>query len=221
MTTSFDTANNWINQWMSNAISVAQRFLWSRTDPHGTYYDPYLCADTEPVIELIKAMEAWIVKNRRGRNVLITPCSLPMIDIDFKDHVGLEKLASNDEMLMTWLKCRHQQLQDPHRLRVYRTQAGVRLLVESGKMLPRSAAFATLAKNLGCDSLYLALCQKQNCYRIRLTPKSDTNAIRPRTCRFIGILGEDLESCNEVQELIQIHDIRTGALDSAGGLLLG
>ena len=80
---------------------------------------------------------------------------------------------------------------------------------------------STLAKNLGCDSLYLALCQKQNCYRIRLTPKSETYAIRSRTCRFIGILGEDLESCHEVQALIQIHDIRTGALDSAGGLLLG
>ena len=220
MTTSFDTADNWIKQWMSNTISVAQRFLWPRTDPHGTYDEPYFCADTELVIELIKARKAWIVRNHRGRNVLITPGSLPMIDIDFKDHRGLEKLASNDEMLMTWLKCRHQQLQNPHRLRVYRTQAGVRLLVESGKMLPRSAAFATLAKNLGCDSLYLALCQKQNCYRIRLTPKIYYyHAIRPRACRFIGILGEDLKSCNEVQSLIQIHDIYTGALDNPGGIL--
>lgn len=218
MVTNFYIANTWIRQWMSNAISSAQRFLWAKTDPYGIH-DPHHCTPTELVIELIKAGEAWIVKNRQGRNVLITPFSLPMIDIDFKDHVGLRQKASNQETLMAWLKCRYQQLQDPPRLRVYRTQGGVRLLVESGKLLPRSVAYAKLANNLGCDSLYLALCQKQNCFRIRLTPKYEASAITRRTCRFIGTLGGHLGSCHEARALIRIHDVHTGALDSAGGLL--
>ena len=55
--------------------------------------------------------------------------------------------------------------------RVYRTQAGLRLLATHQLFHPEDAICQTVFNATGCDPLYKKLCQTQSCFRARLTPK--------------------------------------------------
>lgn len=55
--------------------------------------------------------------------------------------------------------------------RVYRTAGGLRYLLDGVDHPPQSAEAAALLRSLGADPLYIKLCQVQDCYRARLTPK--------------------------------------------------
>lgn len=55
-------------------------------------------------------------------------------------------------------------------LRIYATHSGVRV-VAARYVDPADPGFPRLARGLGVDPLYAALCVKQRCYRARLTPK--------------------------------------------------
>ncbi len=55
--------------------------------------------------------------------------------------------------------------------RVYKTPAGYRVMVLGKSFDPNSSESIKLMKAFAADSLYAALCRKQNCYRARLTPK--------------------------------------------------
>jgi hypothetical protein len=58
------------------------------------------------------------------------------------------------------------------RVRVYRTRAGLRLLVLDRLLDPRGDEAQALLATLGADPLYARLCQVQGCFRARLTPKA-------------------------------------------------
>ncbi len=55
--------------------------------------------------------------------------------------------------------------------RLYQTAAGLRMLMTDRLYDPKSAEVEILFNDLGCDSLYRKLTQKQECFRARLTPK--------------------------------------------------
>ena len=55
--------------------------------------------------------------------------------------------------------------------RVYRTAAGVRLLVTHDTFDPKGSEVSEVMKALGSDPLYMRLCRAQECFRARLTPK--------------------------------------------------
>jgi hypothetical protein len=55
--------------------------------------------------------------------------------------------------------------------RVYRTCAGLRLLVTHAPFDPTADATRRLLQEVGADPLYVRLCQAQECFRARLTPK--------------------------------------------------
>ncbi len=57
------------------------------------------------------------------------------------------------------------------RLRLYRTPAGLRLLIMDRTFDPASEEVAALFTALGTDELYAQLCARQHCFRARLTPK--------------------------------------------------
>jgi hypothetical protein len=57
------------------------------------------------------------------------------------------------------------------RLRIYRTRAGLRLLLLSQTLDPRGPEARALLEKLGADPLYRRLCQVQGSFRARLTPK--------------------------------------------------
>lgn len=58
---------------------------------------------------------------------------------------------------------------EPYRL--YRTSAGHRLILTGKRMAAHSKEAGEFLKAVGSDELYARLCQRQACYRARLTPK--------------------------------------------------
>ena len=171
----------------------------------------YSLGPTEPVTELIRPSEAWIIRCKYNSEVLVTTggSALPMIDIDLPFYdlplAGIEKQLHKTELKL--------------QLRVYETAHGFRLLVESQVLSPEGSVYQHLAKSLGCDSSYLHLCQQQNCYRARLTPKPEAEA-GARVCRYLGTIST-IESGlidEALADLVQLHDERTGALFDSGVL---
>jgi hypothetical protein len=57
-------------------------------------------------------------------------------------------------------------------LRIYRTLLGYRVVLTSQTVPTSEASSVELLKKLGSDKLYVSLCQSQDCYRARLTPKA-------------------------------------------------
>jgi hypothetical protein len=70
------------------------------------------------------------------------------------------------------------------RFLVYRTPAGLRVLVAHDTFEPASAATLALFRALGADPTYVAMCTRQRCFRARLTAKpwriGITDHLRPR-----------------------------------------
>lgn len=56
-------------------------------------------------------------------------------------------------------------------LRIYRTPAGLRLLATHQKMDPVDPSALKAFQTLGTDPVYVRMCQKQNCFRARVSPK--------------------------------------------------
>lgn len=55
--------------------------------------------------------------------------------------------------------------------RIYETTKGIRLIVMGSYIEPSSKIFSDFCRQINADNLYAFMCQKQNCYRARLTPK--------------------------------------------------
>src|SRR5262249_24553763 len=58
-----------------------------------------------------------------------------------------------------------------HSLRLYETAGGYRLLFTDGRFDPRSPKVESIFQSLSCDPMYRHLCQQQECFRARLSPK--------------------------------------------------
>ena len=69
-------------------------------------------------------------------------------------------------------------------MRVYRTAAGLRLLAIHDVFEPGSAESIRAMQALGCDPLYVRLCQAQKSFRARLTPKPWRCGFYPPQIRF-------------------------------------
>jgi plasmid stabilization system protein ParE len=123
-------------------------------------------------------------------------------------------------------------------LRLYRTCAGMRALATHELFDPAAAMTLEAMRAMGADPLYVKLCQAQQCFRARLTPKPyrcehASNTVRwPRedpkqcrlfekwlvdyqsrqakyaTCRYIGTLGNEAIH-PVVQSIIAAHDAAT------------
>ena len=121
---------------------------------------------------------AVITRNAYG--VLVVNAATTMfIDIDFAGGPGL--IARLKRLFGT-------PLPDPERnaldavaawsaahptvgMRVYRTCAGMRCIVTTAQSEPTSVDSLAILSELNSDPLYIRLCEKQGCYRARLTPK--------------------------------------------------
>jgi hypothetical protein len=128
---------------------------------------------------------ALITRNRYGALVL-NSASVCFVDVDFPQ---IQSHGFIDALLLFFSgRRRRQRMQvtrdatiqtirdwaqrNPNRsFRLYRTRAGLRLLFTDRLYSPTSAETARMLKDLGSDSLYLKLTEKQECFRARLTPK--------------------------------------------------
>jgi hypothetical protein len=123
-------------------------------------------------------------------------------------------------------------------MRLYRTCAGFRGIVTHALFDPKGDETIGLLRELGSDPLYARLCQSQECFRARLTPKpwrcghrnntiqypiddptladhfeqwkSEYEARHKRyaTCRFVCHLGNTAIH-PEVQQVVELHDFVT------------
>jgi hypothetical protein len=124
--------------------------------------------------------------------------------------------------------------------RIYRTRSGLRLLATQGLVDANSDAANRVFEALGADPLYRKLCNSQNCFRARLTPKPWRCGLRKKperwpwleakhedrfqkwerqyqncsanwaTCEFVRQIGNPVTH-PEVLAILKLHDERTRA----------
>ena len=124
-------------------------------------------------------------------------------------------------------------------LRVYRTAAGYRLIVSDHEYEALDPKTRDLFTALKADPVYVSLCQKQECFRARLTPKpwrvgmvtkyyqlepDEQHAWRYRyevqaenygVCEYVTSLGNPHITNDSVNAIIEVHDrltIKRGAM---------
>jgi hypothetical protein len=128
---------------------------------------------------------AIITRNRYG-SLVLNSAKVCFVDVDYPQPELLGAFAAIKALFkarklreqaaaaqaQTMQRVRQWATQNPRRsFRLYRTAAGLRLLMTDRLYEPNSAEVATLFDELGSDALYRKLTHKQECFRARLTPK--------------------------------------------------
>ncbi len=123
--------------------------------------------------------------NSYGCKVLNTASAM-FVDVDFPEPVGLSsfielvkglfgsKSPSAREVFEQNAIAKLHDLasSDPRfGVRIYRTFAGLRYLITHTHADPTSTTTSRIMALLGADPLYVKLCQRQECFRARLSPK--------------------------------------------------
>lgn len=173
----------------------------------------------EPVIRNID--KSVITRCRYGAEVINMP-DIMSIDIDYQ----LE-IKGEEETLRNTVELAEKISEDSElTFRIYRTFKGLRVIVLGSEFDPRTYESDDLMTQFGCDQIYAILCIKQNCFRLRLTPKPERigiagkydgsqdwidqyNSARTRfaSAKFIQQIGPDVELPDEVKA----HDEMTGS----------
>ncbi len=183
---------------------------------------------------------AVITRNRYGAHVLNTE-HLMILDVDeppapFFRWFSRKAAAAPEERLRQAVDKLRGKLGRPVLgFRLYRTCRGFRVIVTGEKILPSERLAHVISRKLHTDPLYWMLCEKQRCYRARLTPKPyrmKHPAIQLRlpealerreeiaaweqsylekaksysVCRYLGTLG-----AQHTNPLVDLHDRYTGA----------
>jgi len=245
-------------QARQRAIALEQRLK------QGKAPDRYLYGD-RPMRE--ETLEAWsradgtahaaITRNAYGCQVLNT-ADIMFVDVDLPDP------ASGNTLLQGMKKLFGKSGPDPRAqqeaaalakvdamvradarggVRTYRTRGGLRYLFTHLHADPKSESTRTIMTALGADPLYMRLCQVQECFRARLSPKPWRCAIpalsvsypwldreaearaqawlleyaaasQPfATCRLLGHLGTTAMDA-EIARVVTTHDTATRATSS-------
>jgi hypothetical protein len=145
----------------------------------------------EPVIETLTNQQgermAVVTRNAAGCLVLNT-AHVMFIDLDFATALRpdwRQSLAAvwrwvtgrratqpdAEQRLLAQVRDWHAREAGDWQVRVYRTHAGLRLLVGHQRFDPAAATTQELMRRLGSDRRYIQLCAVQACFRARLTPK--------------------------------------------------
>ncbi len=155
---------------------VAQR--WSSRDKGS--YDYGEGPMREPMIEtLTRDVGEPVILSRNSYGALIL--NAPDVFIGDVDHpppsIGSvfgrlfgKKPPTPEEKTLTTLRELVAEMPELH-FRLYRTASGLRVWLVSQPMDPLSHESRQLMQRLGCDEVYVRLCEHQRCFRARLTPK--------------------------------------------------
>lgn len=186
---------------------VCERVFLGRRREAGSYE-----ADIREEIVELASEDAVVTRNRYGAEIL--NCTSPVIvDVDHAspslwqrwfggrddDEARVARVVANVTKLVERGKCGIQGA------RVYRTPAGVRMILATNDIAPRSAEVERMMRALNADRLYAALCRRQNCYRARLTPKP--HRIGVRSLRQ----GWPVDGADHEARSAWVHEYRTAA----------
>ena len=202
-------------------------------------FDEYEVEIREEILQIIDDHSA-ITRNRYGAQVLNAE-RLLILDIDkpkasFGDLFrkrgnGENKLKIFDMVRKLASAPKYQE----YGFRMYETYQGARVIVLGRDFEAGDRDTVKLMREFNCDRLYMTICQKQGCFRARLTPKPYRMNMRrykvpfPRegndaelqgwlteyeresrnfsVCRFIEYIG----TRHDVNDVVRLHDEITGA----------
>lgn len=187
-----------------------------------------------------------VTRNRHGAEILNCKGAV-FVDVDWFPRTWSEilfgkKNISGEERVRRTLQFFHkvvaQKAQGIQGLRVYETPRGMRVVLNCGASDPRSPVVRVAMDAVHSDHLYQILCEKQNCFRARLTAKPSrmkmrslnqmwpvdresqmvreawaaeykASASRYAACRYIETIGGVMGS-----DAIELHDSLSGAHSS-------
>lgn len=205
-----------------------------RIETGGRRSRDYEVAIREEIVQSINN-NAVITRNRYGAEVL-NVTNLMFIDIDeYFDFLGIFINRTKEQQKVKIIK-RVEKLSRKYAelgFRVYDTRNGIRVIVVGRDMDPRSSESDKMMNKFNADWLYRIMCQKQNCYRARLTPKPrnmrqrsgrntwprdaeqqalfetwlaeyQQKSLKYAVCKYIDTFGLDRRD-----PLIELHDQRT------------
>ena len=202
-------------------------------------FDEYEVEIREEILQILDDHSA-ITRNRYGAQILNSE-KLMILDIDKpkasfgdlfkKQDAGQDKLKIFDMVRKLASTPRYQ----GYGFRIYETFRGARVIVLGREFDSRDRDTVKMMSEFHCDRLYMTICQKQGCFRARLTPKPYRMNMRrykvpfPRegddaefqgwlveyeresrgfnVCRFIEQVGVR----QVVNDVVGIHDEITGA----------
>lgn len=204
--------------------------------------DSYELDIREEVLASVDARNV-VTRNRYGAEVLNSE-DLMFVDID-EPRLGFwdtfrraRPLAQRKERIVEQVRQLAAKATELRGLgiRLYETHNGIRAIVTGRHFDPKSAATQKLLKRFHADWLYSSMCQRQACFRARLTPKPFRMKCRthkvvfPRgeeaqvaahrawgseyqhhrrgycTCRYLCSIGHDVRD-----RVVSFHDAQTGA----------
>lgn len=138
---------------------------------------------------------ALVTRNSYGSLVLCTR-ELMFIDVDLPPHrigqklgmiigrlFGRRAVRSPEEEALEQIAGALEQ-SGPRRARIYRTHSGFRCAILDSPVDPTSRECHDLLAAVGSDPLYVRLCQRQECFRARLTPKFWRCRAQRPPCRY-------------------------------------
>lgn len=141
-----------------------------------SWQDDYEVTIREEIVHTLSD-SAVITRNRYGALILNTT-DVAILDIDGHLQRGLfEKIFGAPEEPLALLRWRLNKLKRKGPLqalsgwRLYQTHNGWRLMLNKESLDLHHRSFLQIIRALRADWLYGMLCQKQQCYRARLTPK--------------------------------------------------
>ncbi|HZE98278.1 MAG TPA: hypothetical protein VE981_14705 [Planctomycetota bacterium] len=159
----------------ARAADALQRILAGETLRRREFRVSYNGADGVPIREEIVSRhgETLVTRNLYGALCLNTPDVL-FADIDFPDTDPpgrSPKIEAGAEAAARGRVVKFMSTHPSWRTRIYRTPAGLRVLVLHQLFDPSSASVAEFFQALGSDPLYVRMCTRQFCFRARVSPK--------------------------------------------------
>ena len=174
---------------------------------------------TDPVLSVIEPGKAWVINRKPRRFEVMVAPRVGCIDRDFATTSGaeLEMLqALSDEEVLQMVRVQLVKSELNVQLRVYRTAAGLRLLVESQTLRPDGEVHPLLQRHLQGDEIYAAVCARSKAFAMRTTGKPDRlqklEGQPYAVCRYLGTVGSAGVD-EEVVRIIEAHDQLTRALE--------
>jgi len=128
----------------------------------------------EEIIETIDS-DNIITRNRYGALILNTK-HLMFIDIDVRGRSLFDKLfqrgkSAKEIALSRIIKTANKEAYAGLGFRIYETFQGYRVMVTNEDFSAQSMRSRNILQDFGADEMYRYLCERQNCYRARLSPK--------------------------------------------------
>lgn len=136
-----------------------------------SWYDGLYKVLDEPVLDKLtyNSEDIGLITVNSYDAVILNTDNMLIIDININSEKIFDELAKYPEQAISALHI----LEEKENLnfRIYQTSGGLRAIKTTKEWRPASWGTKRLMRSVYADPLYIGLCQSQECFRARLTPK--------------------------------------------------